>query len=342
MSLEKRFQHLRKKHSMLFHLLLLIIGILIILLPLLASQQKIALSDDWKNILYNISAALLTVWLIFMLRRLFTTDATAEFQQEVSDKIQALAQGIERLNSHLGYQELLQSGPSIRIPKLFQFRFANRRLRQYIGLVRADIREIKFIDIWVNSENTNMQLSRYYEGTISGIIRYLGAKRNEISGEIEDDIIFDRLAAAMGENHVVAPATVIPTDPGSLKETHRVKKIFHVAAVYGRPGEGYRPVDKIEDCITRSLEKANAPEFAGEAFESILFPLMGTGHASGNLPETAQKLIDAAIRYVETHPGNRIKKIYFLTFKDSEYYICHSILDNLRHLEEVGSEKLPS
>jgi len=40
-------------------------------------------------------------------------------------------------------------------------------------MITGDIQNIKEIDVWVNSENTNMQMARHFERSISAIIRYL-------------------------------------------------------------------------------------------------------------------------------------------------------------------------
>jgi transcriptional regulator with XRE-family HTH domain len=50
----------------------------------------------------------------------------------------------------------------------------NRR----IGIITGSIRHVRDADIGVNSENTDMQMSRFEEYTISAIIRYDGARRD--------------------------------------------------------------------------------------------------------------------------------------------------------------------
>ena len=46
-----------------------------------------------------------------------------------------------------------------------------------IGMITGDIQNIKEIDVWVNSENTNMQMARHFDRSISATIRYLGRKK---------------------------------------------------------------------------------------------------------------------------------------------------------------------
>jgi hypothetical protein len=45
-----------------------------------------------------------------------------------------------------------------------------------IGVITGDIQNIKEVDVWVNSENTNMQMSRPFERSISGTIATLRKK----------------------------------------------------------------------------------------------------------------------------------------------------------------------
>jgi len=182
-----------------------------------------------------------------------------------------------------------------------------------IALITGDIRKVKGIDIWVNSENTNMQMCRFYERSVSAIIRYLGAKK-DIAGYVVEDVIADGLAEVMGDNLVVQPATALVTGAGELQRTHNVKKIFHVASVHGEIGFGYRPINNIEYCVTNALEKADSKEFQSLGLKSILLPLMGTGRAKGNLKEIAEKLIHAAISYLETTENSTVECVYFLTW----------------------------
>lgn len=205
-----------------------------------------------------------------------------------------------------------------------------------IGLITGDIRKVEVADIWVNSENTNMQMSRFYERSISAIIRYLGAKKDNV-GNVTEDIIANELAKVMGNNLIVQPATVLVTEAGELQRTHNVKKIFHVASVHGEIGVGYRPITNIEFCVTNALEKADSEEIKSLGLKSILFPLMGAGAAKGNLKETAEKLIHAAISYLEATEGGTIEEVYFLTWTDVELETCKAILEESDGLEAPKS-----
>ena len=132
------------------------------------------------------------------------------------------------------------------------------------------------MDIWVNSENTNMQMARYFEGSLSGTIRYLGARRDE-AGNVNDDVIGNELGRALGSYGSVQPGSVFVTGAGELERTHNVKRIFHVASVQGQFGRGYRQIDDVGCCVTRALEKADSAELASVDFRRSLFRSSGLG-----------------------------------------------------------------
>jgi len=214
----------------------------------------------------------------------------------------------------------------IREHKILPYRLKQAQ-RKRIGLITGGIESVREADIWVNSENTNMQMSRYLESSISGVIRYLGAKK-DTAGYITEDTIADALKQAMGSNRVVAPATVLVTASGELQGTHNVKKIFHTGSVHGEIGVGYQPIHNIEACITNVFTKATSQEFQSLELKSILFPLMGTGTAQGSLRPLAERLIGAAISCMETNAKSTIEGVYFLTWTDIELETCKEILED--------------
>ena len=110
-----------------------------------------------------------------------------------------------------------------------------------LGIITGDIQNIKEADVWVNSENTNMQMARPFERSISAVIRYMGAKKNR-AGRITEDTVSRELFDATGGTGV-DPAVVIDTTAGELTASNNVKKIFHAAAVVGQVGLGYSPIE---------------------------------------------------------------------------------------------------
>ena len=191
-----------------------------------------------------------------------------------------------------------------------------------ICLVTGDLQNVKDIDVWVNSENTNMQMARPLENSISGVIRYLGAEKK--NGKTIDTIA-QALSAEIGDDTAVEPATVVVTTAGSLERTHKVKKILHVAAVIGQVGRGYFPIPDVPRCVTNALEKVDS--LPDPDLHSILFPLMGTGAANRDFEERVEALLGNGIAYLNENPNSKIETVCFLTYSDRELEVCQRLLD---------------
>jgi O-acetyl-ADP-ribose deacetylase (regulator of RNase III) len=197
-----------------------------------------------------------------------------------------------------------------------------------IGIVSGNLRHTNLsaallerpIDIWMSSENINMQMARPYEASISGLIRYLGAKKDK-TGTIVDDVIANELSSMMCGRQVVNPGQIVATSSGELANTHHVKRILHAAAVYGVVGAGFRPIENVEQCITNALAfvdfegvtaKGKRAANVSEA-ESILFPVLGTGVARADIIPNARKQVGAALSYLRSRSKfTGFKRVYFL------------------------------
>jgi len=197
---------------------------------------------------------------------------------------------------------------------------------RHVRIITGDLASIRGIDVWVNSENTNMQMARFGERSISSTIRYLGAKKDPVTGMVTEDTIAGSLTKKLGKVGQVAAGFVIVADPGELAGSNGVKHIFHVASVAGEQGTGYRPIGRIQDCVTHCLKKADDTTALPDRVTSILFPLMGTGSGQGHLEETVERLIKAAITYLLQHDATRVEDVYFLAYSDLDLAICQKVL----------------
>jgi hypothetical protein len=208
-------------------------------------------------------------------------------------------------------------------------------------IVTGDLRAIRDIDIWVNSENTNMQMARYYDFSVSSVIRYEGAEQT-VTGHVRADTINDELQQLMAGERSVPPGHVLATSPGRLRERNGVRRVFHAAAVEGGIGQGYRVVDHVERCVTNALLLADSAELAGEDLRSILFPLFGIATRLASLRDTVASLFTAAVAYLTNNPGARIADVYFLAWSESELELCRSVLaadDGLVELARTGPDR---
>lgn len=237
-----------------------------------------------------------------------------------------------------------------------------------IGYITGNIVNIQNIDAWVNAENTQMEMGRLHEDSVSAMIRYYGARRNS-AGYIVEDVISSALEYGKGDFWSVEPGMVIATPPGQLGPTNNVKAILHVAALQGEPGRGYLPVRDHPGCVTRALlevERLNTdglvlvepprpqrpaarkPGWFGlrsakrnsasllstatapkAAIKSVLIPLFGTRSANLFPQDVADRLFRAAVVFFEMHPETALERIFFLASTTEDKLICDAAIGSL-------------
>ncbi|MET0492739.1 MAG: hypothetical protein ABW000_06355 [Actinoplanes sp.] len=144
-----------------------------------------------------------------------------------------------------------------------------------MGIVTGDIRQVRCANVWVNSENTEMEMARVHESSISAIIRYEGA-RHDARGRIAEDLIADKLAGKIAADRPVEPGSVVYTGAGELRRRNAVRHVLHAAAVHGEPGSGFRPMTEIGRCVTNALLATASLDFPDDEAVTVLFPLLGT------------------------------------------------------------------
>jgi O-acetyl-ADP-ribose deacetylase (regulator of RNase III) len=220
-----------------------------------------------------------------------------------------------------------QGEPSKPLLETDTFDYLVRGTSRRVSIVTGDLAHVRGIDVWVNSENTNMQMARFGDRSVSSMIRYLGATKSAHTGLVEEDTIARLLAEQLGTAGQVAPAFVVATDSGELARTHGVRRLFHVAAVTGERGSGYRPIGRIQDCVTNCLLAADAAAPPDGALKAILFPLMGTGTGQGHLEENVELLLKTAITYFLQHDATTtLERACFLVRTDLDLAVCRKVL----------------
>ncbi|MFG2573255.1 macro domain-containing protein [Streptomyces sp. NPDC048481] len=202
----------------------------------------------------------------------------------------------------------------------------NEMKRRGIGFITGDLISVTGVDVWVNSENTRMEMSRVTEPTISATVRFLGAQKDQY-GEVVADVIADQLASLMADKARVAAGQVLVTTPGSIADSHDVKRLLHVAAVEGEPGQGYRPVQSIENCVRSVLSEIDRLNHNGEKLRSVVFPLLGTGGGNSDFPYTAQVMVTACVDYLLNHRGSELHTIYLLAHTGAHVVACEEALE---------------
>jgi O-acetyl-ADP-ribose deacetylase (regulator of RNase III) len=211
-----------------------------------------------------------------------------------------------------------------------------------ICAITGDILNVCEADIWVNPENTKMQMCRVHDDTVSASIRYYGAVRNQ-RGVVIKDTIMDALERQIGRGRMVEPGTAIATTAGCLKRTNNVKCILHVAAQYGEPGKGYLTIRGYDSCIASALDEVdimNQSMLTRLGFRtpltSIIFPLLGTRGTERDPQTVADNLIRSARDFLETTPDTKIETVYFLAYTDTDNELCEAAF---RHADLVFKEE---
>jgi ADP-ribose pyrophosphatase len=221
-----------------------------------------------------------------------------------------------------------------------------------IGYKTGDIKSVGDVDIWVNSENTNMMMDRIFGTSISAKIRALGANKDD-NDNIIDDTIQESLRGLLGDSAHVRIGTVLVTESGLLRlAPYRVRRLFHVASGEGGLGAGVRTdPDKLKECVARVLVKADQENnrlwrqlwnmlclrfekipllrFRRNSFDSILIPMIGAGDGGVPIETVAKNIIPAAVEYFEETQNPTLKEIYFLAFKLRDKCACDRIFDRL-------------
>ncbi len=84
----------------------------------------------------------------------------------------------------------------------------------------------------VNMEGMNLQLARYYQPSVSGVLRYLDAERNA-GGQVTTDSMQVTINEYLQHKDIRPPLNggmVVPTKTTGLKKNYGVDYVFHVAA----------------------------------------------------------------------------------------------------------------
>lgn len=175
-----------------------------------------------------------------------------------------------------------------------------------IEVLTGDVRHVHDIDVVVSSENTDLQLARYYDPSMSATLRYLDAQR-DAGGRVVRDALDEELKrwiGAQGLTPPVMPGTVVPLPTHGLG-TRGVRYVFLAAAVRGDGvGAGYSsiPAGELENCV-RDCYRLFAERAAADGLESILFPVLGAGTARMDPRAAVDQLlpviIESMIRFPE-------------------------------------------
>ncbi|WP_329323183.1 MULTISPECIES: macro domain-containing protein [unclassified Streptomyces] len=208
--------------------------------------------------------------------------------------------------------------------------------RHHLGMITGNLANVLGVDVWVNPENTRMEMSRITEHTVSATIRYHGSRRNTL-GHVVDDTIALELAGLMSGQTQVAAGHVLVTGAGELCASHQVQRIVHVAAVEGEPASGFRQVMDLERCVRNILTTVDRLNSEGDVLRSVVLPLLGTGGGNSDLRATVASLVASAVAYFEAHRGSDIRTVYLLAYTDVQAAVCREVLElRLESIDPTG------
>jgi len=259
--------------------------------------------------------------------------------ERIADAWPARRSPVQRPVSHVVAQPALRSQLIPRSETLL-YRLAGHRYRPdaQVGIVTGDIRRVHSADVWVNSENTDMRMSRFEEYSISAIIRFEGATRDS-AGRVVEDSIAEELTRTVAGRAPMAAGSVITTGSGMLAGRNGVRHIIHVAAVRGEPGEGYRQVADVGGCVTNALVEADRLA-AVDSVRSILLPLFGTGVAGGQIEPTVRAMVGAIADHFSHDREGGLRVVYLLASTEPEQEACRAVLA-AGPFEEVPLQESP-
>ncbi|MFZ1107687.1 MAG: NUDIX domain-containing protein [Rhodomicrobium sp.] len=206
--------------------------------------------------------------------------------------------------------------------------------RQILGIKTGDIRATADVEVWVNSENTDMMMDRFFGRSVSATIRSLGARKHEDGKSIAEDTIGKALAAEMGPRSFVKPGTVLWTGAGELAKTHNVRQIFHVAAVAGSIGAGLSTsIATIETSIDNVLKAISA-----KRYRSALIPLLGTGQGGFPTGDVAPRLVERAHAFFKENPKSLLREVYFLAYSEGDLEILKKAIRDVAGVEPAEAQ----
>lgn len=239
---------------------------------------------------------------------------------------------LSRKSKVLQHRDIIQ----YELPSAVQAEHATHKNRR-MGIITGDLVYVDNVDIWVNPENTRMEMARIHDDAVSATIRYHGGVR-DTNGNLKHDIIGQELRRQRRTGTLAEATTVIVTRAGNLRRPNRVRRLFHLAAQHGEPGKGYVTVQSIPDCIKSAIEKADDINHSwripialrlARPLQSIIFPLFGTRGRDVDAQLVTDALVSAAMSYLRSWPGTKINDVYFLAYTNRDLELCQTAFDRL-------------
>ena len=149
-----------------------------------------------------------------------------------------------------------------------------------IGIKTGEILKVEGVDVWVNSENTDMMMDRVIDRSISANIRYGGAEKDD-SGTVRVDTIADALRRKLRGRVYVRLGTVLETESGALVPAGSTALFTWPPSMASVRARGYVPTRKSSrraspgSCAMCIARQHGLPQAAVRSGQSILVAAVG-------------------------------------------------------------------
>jgi hypothetical protein len=279
-------------------------------------------------------------------------DLDPEVSQKIAEAMRKAAEdeAATRKNADSGNSEPQSLGDSLQKASMttssevpaYRSEMAPRSAGPEIGIATGNMRDIyDAADVWVNPENTRMEMGPLFGETVSSYIRVLGAKSSD-KITLGKDKIQAALRSSMRNASYVLPGMTITTGSGSLKDTHGVRRIVHVAAQEGFPLGGFSTVKSIETCVESALEEIERQNNRlvcrlglVASLRRVLIPLFGTRNPNRSPVDIATDIVRAAKRHLDLETGTTIRRVLFLATTDQDLELCETAFRRLGYAVEA-------
>lgn len=219
--------------------------------------------------------------------------------------------------------------------KVYTLPFDSNR---HIEIVKGDLKQLGDlqVDTIASLETIDLQLARFYDPCISGTLRYLDALKTK-GGNILEDSLNEQLQAQIrkqGHQMPLVPGSVVATPTNQLAQLG-IKYVFHIAAMQGSIGDGYRTMDfLIDDCIRNVYSQFADLAQKNSEIKTILFPILGAATSELDLGELTERLLQTIADGMKKYPS--CKKTYLLAWIEPHLHAVHIGAERLG-LKEVSS-----
>jgi O-acetyl-ADP-ribose deacetylase (regulator of RNase III) len=208
---------------------------------------------------------------------------------------------------------------------------------QRIVLATGDIQELgeHRPTVVVSPESMYMQLARYGDLAISGILRSMDAERSSGGMIIRDSLneCLQELIKTKKINLPVSPASVLATPTDQLAKCG-VRYVFHVAALEGSRGAGYRtPTHLLDDCVRTCFNQLAELSSKDKTINSILFPMIGAGSTQLGPQDVAEQILKPSIKKMQLTPS--CKTFYLLAWIEPHQFAL------MEAAKKLGLKQLP-